>query len=176
MLKYLTEKEKTKYLSVAYLKRYEGHGWFSVDILTEEAERLRPKARFFLAPPLLNLSQVSIKEVKSKGEKAFLRFRETDELPRPEIILKRCLQIPLAEAKKLGDDEYWFHEIIGLKCYTLEGKYLGEITSIMKTGANDVYFVDRGKYLIPAVKEVIKEVKVKEGKVIIEEIPGLLEL
>lgn len=176
MLKSSTKRKSSKYLSVAYLRRYEGHGWFSIDLLTEEAERLKPDAKFFLAPPLLDINQLTVEEVKRKGQKTYLKLKESKKLSRPEVILNRYLQILLVEARKLEPNEYWFHEIIGLKCFTLDGRHLGEITSIIKTGANDVYSIERGKYLIPAVKEVVKKVKVKEGKIIIKEIPGLLEL
>ncbi len=175
-MKSSTKKESCRYLSVAYLKHHEGHGWFLIDLLTEEAERFRPGAKFFLAPPLFNLSQLTIKGLKKKSSRFYLCFCEGDKITRPELILKRYLQIPLLQAKKLEPDEYWFHEIIGLDCFTIEGNYLGKVTSIIKTKANDVFLVDEGKYLIPAVKEVVREVKVDEGKLIIKELPGLLEL
>lgn len=176
MLKFSIKKESCRYLSVAYLKRHEGHGWFLIDLLTEEAERFKPGKKFFLAPPLFNLEQLTIKEVKIKSHRFYLRFLESEKLVKPELIMTHYLQIPLAEAKKLEPGEYWLHEIIGLDCFTLEGKYLGKITSIMKTKANDVFLVDEGKYLIPAVKEVVKEIKIEEDKLIVEELPGLLEL
>lgn len=169
-------KEPGRYFSVAYIKHHEGRGWFLIDLLTEKAERFKSGKKFFLAPPLFNLGELTVKEVKRRSRRLYLCFFESEQLTRPEVLANRYLQIPLNEAKELEPDEYWVHEIVGLDCYNLEGKYLGKVTSVMKTGANDVFFIDDGKYLIPAVKEVIKEVSIKKGKLIIKELPGLLEL
>ncbi len=149
-------KDTDRYFSVGFLKRYEGHGWFLIDVLTDKAERLKPQKRFFLAPPLLNLDSLTIKEVQNRARGLRVKFIETEKLLKPEQILNRYLQIKAAEAKKLSSDEYWIHDIIGLKCFTTDGNYLGEVTSVMKTGANDVFIIDKEKYLIPAVKEVIR--------------------
>ncbi len=175
-MKSSTKRESCRYLSVAYIRRHEGHGWFLIDLLTEEAERFKVGKKFFVAPPLFALKELTIKEVKIKSGRLYLRFFESKNLVKPELILKHYLQIPESEAKRLEPGEYWIHEIIGLDCFTLDGKHLGKITSILKTKANDVFFVDEGKYLIPAVKEVIKEVKIKEGRIVVKELPGLLEL
>ncbi len=37
-------------------------------------------------------------------------------------------------------DFYWV-DIIGLSVFTVEGQYVGRVTSIMPTGSNDVYIV-----------------------------------
>ena len=56
--------------------------------------------------------------------------------------------------------------------------YIGEIESILTPGANDVWVVknDEGKeFLIPYIKDVVKEVNVEQKKVFIETMEGLLD-
>jgi 16S rRNA processing protein RimM len=77
------------------------------------------------------------------------------------------------------EDSYLYDEIIGLSVVTTGDEVIGEIDSIIKTGANDVYFVkkpDGSMVLIPAIKQVVKEIDIKAGKMLIEPLPGLLEL
>ena len=80
----------------------------------------------------------------------------------------------------MNDGEYWHHEIIGLNCYTIENKKVGEIIDIIKTGSNDVYVVRyRGnkkeiEILIPAIKDIIKEINLKKNYIKIKIIKGLL--
>lgn len=60
----------------------------------------------------------------------------------------------------------------------MEGSYLGEVTDILETGANDVYVVRRtGKkdLLIPALKIIVKEIDIKEKQMIVQLLPGLDE-
>jgi 16S rRNA processing protein RimM len=70
----------------------------------------------------------------------------------------------------LPEGVYYHYQIIGLGVYTVDGDYLGKIMSIFETGSNDVYVV-RGEdkeYLIPAIKDVIKEIDLEAKKMIVK--------
>lgn len=80
------------------------------------------------------------------------------------------IKIKESESPKLPDGVYYYYQIIGLGIYTIDGDYLGKITSIFETGSNDVYVV-RGEdreYLIPAIKDVIKEVDLEAKKMTVK--------
>jgi len=55
------------------------------------------------------------------------------------------------------DDEYYWHDLIGMKVVTTDGTDLGILDSIIETGSNDVYVaVAKGKeYLIPAFSDTV---------------------
>jgi 16S rRNA processing protein RimM len=75
--------------------------------------------------------------------------------------------------------EYDYDDIIGLSVETTSGEVIGKVTRVIATGANDVYFVGRGdgsEVLIPAIVQVVKEIDLETGKMVIEPMPGLLEL
>jgi ribosomal 30S subunit maturation factor RimM len=46
------------------------------------------------------------------------------------------------------------------------------VEEILRTGANDVYVV--GKYLVPAVRQVVVEIDLKASRIVIDPLPGLL--
>jgi len=78
----------------------------------------------------------------------------------------------------LDEDEYYYHEIIGCRVITDEGKELGTITEILTPGANDVWVVKRpgGKQaLLPVIDEVILKVDVPEKTVHVHIMEGLLD-
>ena len=68
-----------------------------------------------------------------------------------------------------GEDEYYWHELVGLSVFHVSGKYLGRLKSILPTKSNDVYVVensddpDAGEILIPAIASVVLEVDVHQG-------------
>ena len=74
------------------------------------------------------------------------------------------------------EDEYYWFELIGMNVYTLDGLDLGVITEIIPTGANDVICVEgqRGEVLLPVIDEVIVNVSVPEGKVVVDPLEGLI--
>jgi len=76
------------------------------------------------------------------------------------------------------EDEFFWFEIIGLKVYLVDGRYIGKVTEILQTGSNDVYVVEEKdrEYLIPAIDDVIKEINLEDQKMIINPLDGLLEL
>lgn len=79
----------------------------------------------------------------------------------------------------IEEDSYLYDEIIGLSVVTTGDEHVGVVDSIIKTGANDVYFVKKENgdlVLIPAIKQVIIEIDVKGGRMVIDPLPGLLEL
>ena len=63
-----------------------------------------------------------------------------------------------------------------MNVYTLDGLDLGVITEIIPTGANDVICVEgqRGEVLLPVIDEVIVNVSVPEGKVVVDPLEGLI--
>ncbi len=64
-----------------------------------------------------------------------------------------------------GDTYYWF-DLIGMAVYGPDDEYLGEITEIIETGANDVYVVKTPQgypvkeILLPAIASVVTEVDI----------------
>jgi len=80
-------------------------------------------------------------------------------------------------AVKLASDTYFIADLIGIDVYTLEGENLGSIINVFSTGSNDVYEIKKpdGKtFLIPAIKEVVKEVDIEKRSMKIELLEGLL--
>jgi 16S rRNA processing protein RimM len=77
--------------------------------------------------------------------------------------------VDAAELPSLDTDEYYWHEILGMRVVTEEGGKVGTITEIFPTGSNDVYVVQEGgrETLIPALKEVIISIDKKTRTMVI---------
>jgi len=89
------------------------------------------------------------------------------------------LGIPESELPELEADEYYWHQLIGLEVVTTGGLRLGRVAEILAIGAEtDVLVVRRdGKgpeVLVPATPEIVKEVALAEGRMVIEPPEGLL--
>lgn len=73
------------------------------------------------------------------------------------------LYMDIRDVQPLGEDENYWYELIDMLVVTPEGEPLGVLTSILQTGANDVYVVtqpDGKELLLPALKDVILDVDV----------------
>ena len=89
---------------------------------------------------------------------------------------KGCsLKVAEEDLSDLEEDEFYYHEIIGLDVY--EGDQLiGQIKEILQPGANDVWVVARkGKrdLLLPYIPPVILKVDIPNGRVEVDIMEGL---
>lgn len=76
------------------------------------------------------------------------------------------------------EDEYFWHELIGLEVYLSTGKFIGTISHIFTTGSNDIYVVQEGEkeILIPAIHDVVEEIDLDGKKMVVSEMEGLFDL
>ena len=88
-----------------------------------------------------------------------------------EILVKK-------ETLSREDDEYFWYELLGLKVYLESGEYLASVSQIIPSGGNDIYVVkkDEREFYIPATHEVVKEIDLEDGKMIVSAMEGLLDL
>lgn len=119
--------------------------------------------------------------VAPHGVRGDLRIRP--DIERPEI-LKQCRALFIGkrlytvtmeekDLPRLPDGEYYYFQLLGLSVIA-EGKNIGEIKEIIKTGANDVYVVavPKGKEIcLPAIPSCILSIDIerKEMKVALPE-------
>jgi 16S rRNA processing protein RimM len=94
-----------------------------------------------------------------------------EELRGEEIYIKEADAAPLAE------DEYFVHQLYGLRVLSDAGDEIGTVREVMTTGASDVLVVARKGQpdaLIPVVRDFVAELDIPGGRVVIRPIEGLL--
>jgi 16S rRNA processing protein RimM len=81
------------------------------------------------------------------------------------------------ELEPLGEDEFYWHELVGCSVVTEEGEEIGEVRELWNTGGHDVLVVagHAGQVLVPTVREIMKTVDLAQARIVIHPIPGLLE-
>jgi 16S rRNA processing protein RimM len=87
------------------------------------------------------------------------------------------LSVDSSQLPDTGDpDEFRDHELIGLNVRTSGGEPVGVVTDVLHYG-QDLLVVRRteGECLVPFVKEIVPEVDIQAGLVVIDPPPGLLD-
>ena len=166
------------YIVVGHIHKPHGiKGESEVIILTDFPERFQKNSSFILQPPLRAMATVTVGGVRSKRDRLIIKFNEIDSRNEAAELTGRALVVSVEELKDLPPGSYWQHQLMGLEVVTRAGVSLGVIKEIISTAANDIYVVKNGnKYLIPAIADVVKEVDIEGGKMVIEPLPGLLDL
>lgn len=145
--------------------------------LTDFPERFSEKRHYLLSKQ--NQSKVvEIEDVRFREKGIILKLKGIDTPEDAGEYRNAMLQVPRDDAWPLPEGHYYQFQILGLLVSTEEGVVLGRVTEILETGSNDVYLVknDQGKeYLLPAIKEVVKEIDLDKGRMLVRPLPGLLE-
>lgn len=120
---------------------------------------------------------LNIEQVKFFKNMVILKFKEVNSIDEAEKYRNAPLLIPRDKAVKLKPGEYFLCDLIGLEVSTDEGKYLGTLTEVLRTGANDVYVVrtkNKKEVLIPNIKDCIIEVDLENNTMTVHLLEGLL--
>ena len=123
------------------------------------------------------LKIVKIEQVRYNKNQVLLKLEGIDSIEEAEKYRNFYLKIEKKSQEELGEDTYYIVDLIGINVYSENDEYLGTIEDVFPTGSNDVYVVkdNLGKQiLVPAIAEVVKEVELKNKKMVIKIIPGLI--
>ena len=153
-------------------------GSVKVEIITSFPEHFLDLKQVFIEKE--NKKQAySIEHVRLSNRFVFIKFAGVDSIEEAELLRNQYLYIEEQELVPLKKDEYYVHELLGLKVFDEQGNYLGVIRDVWSYTANDVYVVKNeqgGELLLPAIKSVIKKVDRQAGKMIIHLMEGLADL
>ena len=126
-----------------------------------------------------NRMELEIAGVKFFKNLVILKFKGLDNINDVETFRQAKLFVTRENAVELSEDEYFIEDLIGIRVFSDENEELGTISDVLQTGANDVYVVHRGEkpdLLIPAIHDCILHVDIKEGKMKVHLLPGLLDV
>ena len=123
------------------------------------------------------VGELTIEALKPHGRVWLVQFEEIRDRDGARSIAGREIFLPESGLPPLEDGEYYYYQLMGLSVERMDGSSVGAITGIIETGSHDVYVVRDGdrEFLIPAVGEVIREVDLPGGRVVIDPPEGLLE-
>jgi 16S rRNA processing protein RimM len=118
-----------------------------------------------------------IKSISVKGDKAFVKFDEINNIDAAAGLKGRSLYLPKSTRPKLSRGEFYNDEIVGFEVIEND-EGLGSVTNIMEAGPNRFLVLDyNGKeVLIPVNGPFIRSVNKTKKKVTVELPEGFLDL
>lgn len=118
---------------------------------------------------LLVRRELSLESIREHNKGYVVYFAEINTRNDAEKIRGNWLLINEDDLPKLPEGQFYSYQIIGLSVYEVSGEYLGVVREILETGSNDVYVIEGDEEIyIPAIKDVVLEVNLSEGKIIIK--------
>jgi 16S rRNA processing protein RimM len=139
-------------------------GEVKVEPLSDFPQRFQPGSTLWLdgAPH-------DVERGRPQGRSVIVKLSGVDTRTQAEALAGKALLAP--EAARIEDEGvYYLHDVIGLRVEDTAGEALGRLAEVLSTGSNDVYVVrgDRGELLLPALDDVIREVDVPGGRILVD--------
>ena len=117
-----------------------------------------------------------VREVRPHGGHLLVRFEGVDDRTAAEALRGRELLVPRSWLPSLGRGEWWPDQIEGCRVVTETGRELGAVTEVIANPANDLWVAVDGsgrETLIPVLAEVLVDVDVDAGRIVVRDLPGL---
>ncbi len=167
--------DKPRYLIVGrVLKPWGVRGEIKVEILTEFPDRFASLRTVYLGD---DAKPFSVERTHLHSGAVLLKLGGIDTPQVAAKLREQLVQVAVEDAVELPKGKVYLYQLIGLRVRTTDGQPLGEITDVLDTGANDVYIVHDGarEILLPAIPDVVKEINLEKGEMIVELMEGLVD-
>lgn len=152
-------------------------GWVKVQVLSSNPRRFSEGSAFILEGREREERLIVQRVGGTPGDVLLVKFEGVETRDQAETLRGKRLFVTPDEVGEPPPGCYWEHQIVGLVVMTVGGLELGTVWEVMETGANDVLLVRQGRreHLIPMIEDVVMEVDLERGVLVINPMPGLLE-
>lgn len=133
---------------------------------TDFPERFKQLKSALLEFPDGRRQTVQVLEARVQPRQILLQFAGYAAKEASRELMGAQILIPAEQATALPEGEYYLHQILGLKVQDSEGRDLGPITEVLRAPAHDVYVTPLAD--IPARKEVVKQIDLGRGIMLVE--------
>ncbi len=166
-----------KYFEIGQIVNTSGlKGVIKVKPFTDDIEKFKNFKTIYIS--IKNeLKEFKIEQVRFNKNMVFLKLEGIDTIEKAEEYRNLYLKVKRDKEEILEKGTYYIVDIIGCEVYTDENKHLGKIDDVFSTGSNDVYVVkdENGRQiLLPAIKDVIKNVDIDNKTITVHLLEGLL--
>ena len=162
-------------LVVGTLGRARGlSGEMYVDLRTDSPfERFRPGAAVSAGGRTLTVTHFTM-----SGVRGLVRFHEVRDRTAAEELTGGELTVMVDERESTDEDGVYFdHQLVGMTVADTDLVVVGEVVRVEHLGFQDmlVVSVSGQERLVPFVDDLVPEVDVDAGRLVVRAIPGLLE-
>ncbi len=166
-----------EYLVVGSLRRAHGvRGDMVMEIVTDFPERLKPGTKVYVGT---QYAPMVIEHARHHSEGLIIKFREVRSPEEAARYRNQAVYVLTADRPPLPEGQYYDHQLIGFSVVERETKEtIGVLSEIMRTGANDIYVVqrpDESEVLLPVIPDVVLALDVKQRTIEVHLLPGLME-
>jgi len=165
-------------VSIANIVRTRGlKGEVVADLLTDFPERFDSLETVTAVMPDESRRELTIEKHWFQSGRIILKFVGFDSIEQGETLRGVEICIDEADAVELDESEYFDWQLSECLVETINGKELGPVTGVMRTGGTELLIVkgDAKEYLIPFAEAICVEVDIENKLIKVDPPEGLLD-
>jgi 16S rRNA processing protein RimM len=124
------------------------------------------------------VAPLRIESVRPFRDGVLLAFDAVPDRNAAERLQHRYLVVPFAELPALESGELFYHQLLGMRVRTVDGREVGEVQEVYELQPAHMLEVrgPGGTLLIPLTERIVRDVNAEEGWMVIDPPEGLLDL
>ncbi len=148
--------------------------WLLVAHSPKKTPKRNPIQKQDGASQFVSATSVSIKNCKEQGQNIVANIDGINYRDEAESVFGLEIYIEKSQLKPLQEGEFYWSDMIGCEVSNLQGELLGNVSSMMETGANDVLVVhqvqdnETVEHLIPYSEEIVVSVDVAKAAISVD--------
>jgi 16S rRNA processing protein RimM len=151
-------------------------GEMKVELFTDFPKRIYRLKDVYTVAKNRVMGPYQLRSARLAGSRAIIAL---EGITSPETAKAQCgleLAITKDQVMPLPEGHYYYFQLVGLDVYSDKDEYLGVLTQVLPLPANDVYVVqtaDQNEILLPATREVVRQIDLDTGRMVVHLLPGL---
>lgn len=144
-------------------------GWVKVFSYTDERDGILAYKPWFLKIAG-QWQEIKVISGQSQSKGIVVSLEGVDDRDQAQTLVGCDIAVPREQLRRLGEDEYYWTDLIGMAVDTTTDVKLGTVERLFETGSNDVMVVkgDRERLLPWILGDVIKSVSLEEKKILVD--------
>jgi len=166
------------YLEIGIITRFQGNkGEVRIKATTDIPERFLDLDFVYLKRGK-ELKELEIEYIRFHKQFVIIKFFAVNSIDEAEKLKNYQILIDKSEKYLLPEDNFYVSDLIDCEVYLESGRYLGTLIDVVDTSGTDIFLVQgqNKKYMLPASREMILEIDLENKKIIVDPIPGILDL
>jgi len=144
-------------------------GWLNVTSYTDPLDNLVSYRPWFV-DRRGSWSELTVAQTRPHRDGFVAQIVGVEDRNAAQAFAGQAIGVPDSALPEVGEDEFYWKDLIGLNVVDRSGVVLGQVSELMETGANDVIVVrtEGGELLIPFVRHVVMSVNLPAQKITVD--------
>jgi 16S rRNA processing protein RimM len=155
------------------------HGEASVEPWTDSAARFSElRAVFLVSPDESEARNATVERSREHAGRALVKLAGIDSPEAVGELRNWTIEVPESEARKLDENEYFLHDLVGLTLVDAEGRQQGVVDEVLEGGGGILLSVRRGEltFEVPFASGICTEIDLAKKRMVVNLPEGLDEV